>query len=527
MPIIITTMAVKVRVRNKYNIFNETLQKVVVVKKMPLELKGAINDKVAPVILPKVSVGKYVCFSLLVMTDYILLIVALLSAWFVRDFIIYNVLSLNVPANIHSRLIYIDIPLTYIGLSLYEGLYSKRLQLWQAAARISKISFYSLGIVILSLFFTKTTNEIPRIFIIISFFSIMFFLISGRFFLKKVLMYAGIWQKPVIIIGAGKTAELLAKSFEDEATLGYKILGLIEDHAEDRPLIHRYPHMGTFSTAEQTIEASNIEDVIIAAPGLKREALLDIIFRVQPYVRNLMIVPDLLGIPLTNMKAETFFSQKLVLLQMENNLASLKNKVYKRTFDLIMGVFIFLFIWPILLILAILIKLDSKGPIFHIANRLGKDGKPFSCYKFRTMCMNCDDMLDSYFEKNPAARADWEKYAKLKTADPRITKIGNALRKYSLDELPQIINVIKGDMSLVGPRPYLLREKEKMGYHYDTIIDTVPGITGLWQVSGRNDIEFEGRLQMDVWYVRNWSLWIDIMLLFKTIKVVLLRKGAY
>lgn len=493
---------------------------------MSLEVKGVITDKAAP-ILPKVSVGKFVCFSLLVITDYILLIVALLSAWYIRDFVIYNIFSLNISANIHSRLIYIDIPLTYIGLSLYEGLYSKRLQLWQAAARISKVAFYSLGIVILSLFFTKTTNEIPRVFIIISFFAATFFLLTGRFFVKKILMYAGVWQKPVIVIGAGKTAELLATSFEEEATLGYKIIGFIDDHAENSPLIHRYPHLGTFSTAEQMIEASNVEDVIIAAPGLKREALLDIIFRVQPYVRNLRIVPDLFGMPLNNMKVETFFSQKLVLLQMENNLASFKNKVYKRTFDFIMGLLIFILIWPILLILGILIKLDSKGPILHIANRLGKSGEPFSCYKFRTMCVNCDDILEGYFEKNPAAKADWDKYAKLKTADPRITKIGNALRKYSLDELPQIINVIKGDMSLVGPRPYLLREKEKMGYHFDTIINTVPGITGLWQVSGRNDVAFEGRLQMDVWYVRNWSLWIDIMLLFKTIKVVLLRQGAY
>ncbi len=494
---------------------------------MSLEVKGVISDKFVPTTFPKVRGGKFVCFCLLVLTDYMLLLSALLSAWYVRDFIMLNVFSLNIPANIHSRLIYIDIPLTYIGLSLYEGLYSKRLQLWQAAARISKVTFYSLGIVILSLFFTKTTNEIPRFFIIVSFFSATFFLITGRYFIKKILMYVGLWQKPVIIIGAGKTAELLAKSFEDEAVLGYKIVGLIEDHVNDKPLVQHYPHLGTFLGAEQTIESSGVEDVIIATPGLKREALLDIIFRVQPYVRNLMIVPDLFGMPLNNMKVETFFSQKLVLLQMENNLASLGNKFYKRTFDLIMGIVVFILIWPILLILGILIKKDSKGPIFHIANRLGKDGKPFSCYKFRTMCINCDDMLEAYFEKNPAARADWEKYAKLKTADPRITKIGNALRKYSLDELPQIINVIKGDMSLVGPRPYLLREREKMGYHFDTIIDTVPGITGLWQVSGRNDIDFEGRLQMDVWYVRNWSLWMDIMLLFKTIKVVLLRKGAY
>ncbi|CQR70543.1 UDP-glucose:undecaprenyl-phosphate glucose-1-phosphate transferase [Sporomusa ovata DSM 2662] len=494
---------------------------------MSLELRGVLTEKIVPAISSKVSIGKYISSTLLVLTDYILLLLALMSAWLLRDCVIENVFSLSIPANIPSRLIYIDIPLTYIGLALYDGFYSKRHQLWQAAARISKISFYSLGIVILGLFFTKTLGEIPRIFIIISFFTTPFFLITGRLFVKKILMYAGVWQKPVVVIGAGKTAELLARSFEDEAILGYKIVGFIEDHEENRPLIHQYPHLGTFLTAEQTIEASGVEDVIIATPGLRREALLDIIYRVQPYVRNLMIVPDLFGMPLNNMKVETFFNQKLVLLQMENNLASLKNKFYKRTFDLIMGLVVFILILPVMLLVSILIKLDSAGPVFHIAKRLGKDGRPFFCYKFRTMCLNCDDMLEEYFNKNPEAKVEWVKYAKLRTIDPRITKVGNILRKYSLDELPQIINVIKGDMSLVGPRPYLLREKEKMGYYFDTIIETVPGVTGLWQVSGRNDIDFEGRLQMDVWYVRNWSLWMDIVMLFKTVKVVLLRKGAY
>lgn len=149
------------------------------------------------------------------------------------------------------------------------------------------------------------------------------------------------------------------------------------------------------------------------------------------------------------------------------------------------------------------------------------------CYKFRSMYMNADRILLDFLGKHPEAEQEWKEFQKLRGDDPRVTKVGKFIRKYSLDELPQIFNVIKGDMSLVGPRPYLPREKRKIGNYLPIICMTTPGITGLWQVSGRNDIKFNGRLQLDSWYVRNWSLWQDIVLLFKTIGVVFGRKGAY
>ena len=138
-----------------------------------------------------------------------------------------------------------------------------------------------------------------------------------------------------------------------------------------------------------------------------------------------------------------------------------------------------------------------------------------------------DEILENFFQENPQHKEEWEQFAKLRTIDPRVTRVGKFLRSYSLDELPQIMNVLRGNMGLVGPRPYLPREKEKIGHYMHVICMTVPGVTGLWQVSGRNEISFEGRLKLDSWYVRNWSLWQDIVLLFKTIGVVLKRKGAY
>ena len=141
--------------------------------------------------------------------------------------------------------------------------------------------------------------------------------------------------------------------------------------------------------------------------------------------------------------------------------------------------------------------------------------------------MNNEQILKKHLEANPEAKRQWAKYAKLRDNDPRITHIGRLLRKFSLDELPQIFNVLKGEMSLAGPRPYLPREIEKLHNHADSILLARPGITGLWQVSGRNEIDFEGRLQLDSWYVRNWSLWLDITLLIRTVGVVFSRRGAY
>jgi undecaprenyl-phosphate galactose phosphotransferase len=195
--------------------------------------------------------------------------------------------------------------------------------------------------------------------------------------------------------------------------------------------------------------------------------------------------------------------------------------------DCFLGSIIFICVLPMLAIIVILIKLDSPGDVFYLSKRLGKDGKEFVCYKFRTMYDNAEDILQDYLKNNADAEEEWRVFAKIRNEDPRVTPMGKWMRKYSLDELPQIFNVLKGDMSLVGPRPYLPSEEQRMEYYKNTILMTLPGITGLWQVSGRNDISFDGRLNLDCWYVRNWSMWMDLVILLKTIKVVLAKKGAY
>ncbi|AJQ26011.1 undecaprenyl-phosphate galactose phosphotransferase WbaP [Pelosinus fermentans] len=472
-------------------------------------------------------IGRYMASVILMAVDYMAVVLAILTAWYLRAVLLPYHFPTLPPFHINNTYVYFVFPLTYFLFLAYEGMYKKRLPFWKSVEILFKICAYVSALAIVVMYFTGKAENISRAFIGLTWFFSFIYLISTRYVTKRILVGIGLWQKPVVIVGAGKTAEILAKSFEDEPNLGYKIIGLVEDNYVDRPLIHKYPHIGGFANVEQAVINSRVQDVIIATPGLAREEMLNLVYRIQPYVRNLTIVPDLFGVPLSNMEVETLYNEKTVMLKARNNLSLFRNRFIKRLFDVVTGIFIFSFISPVLVVLYLAVKYDSQGPALHVARRLGKNGEEFLCYKFRTMHVNADNMLEEYFQQNPEAKEEWDKFAKLKNDDPRVTKAGKWLRKYSLDELPQIVNVLIGNMSLVGPRPYLPREKARMGYLANTILETVPGITGLWQVSGRNEIEFEGRLQLDSWYVRNWSVWHDMVLLLKTVNVVLGRKGAY
>ncbi len=199
----------------------------------------------------------------------------------------------------------------------------------------------------------------------------------------------------------------------------------------------------------------------------------------------------------------------------------------KRIFDFMVAAILLILITPLLFVLMIIIKADSAGPAIFSQKRLGRYGREFNCYKLRSMYVDSQDVLDKQLEENSNQQEELRCYGKLKGCDPRVTDCGSWMRRWSLDELPQIINVLKGDMSLVGPRPYLCEERSQMGEYADCILSVLPGITGLWQVSGRNEIDFNSRLQIEKHYVLNRSLGMELRIIFKTIPVVLGQKGAY
>ncbi len=222
-------------------------------------------------------------------------------------------------------------------------------------------------------------------------------------------------------------------------------------------------------------------------------------------------------------------TNEILPLQMkntENSLIELKSyEVIKRTADVVISSVSLIFLAPLFLLIALFIKKESKDNIFYSQMRIGKDGKAFKLYKFRTMVPDADKKLDELLASDKNAKKEYEINKKLKN-DPRITKVGNFLRKTSLDELPQLINVLKGEMSLIGPRPYLLKEKEDMENYYRYIVQSKPGITGLWQVSGRSNTTFKERLKLDLEYNGKKSLKEDTIILFKTFSVIFKKEGA-
>lgn len=241
--------------------------------------------------------------------------------------------------------------------------------------------------------------------------------------------------------------------------------------------------------------------------------------------RSVSVIPTLRGLPLYSTDMSFMFSHEMMLLRMNNNLAKLSSRILKRTMDIVGSLAIIIIFSPVLLYLYFAVKKDGGNAIYGHP-RIGRNGKTFNCLKFRSLIVNSKEVLDELLRTDPQARAEWEKDFKLKN-DPRITKIGAFIRKTSLDELPQLFNVLKGEMSLVGPRPIVIDELERYEENVDYYLMAKPGMTGLWQVSGRNNVDYNTRVYFDSWYVKNWSLWNDIAILFKTVNVVLKRDGAY
>lgn len=474
----------------------------------------------------RLRLNYYLAPSLLLTADFFAICIAVWAALLLRESVM-QCLTLEIGAMVIPKAyLYLALPTFYVSSIACADLYQKRFLFYQWAQSFFKITTCICVAVIVIAYLLGIAELISRLFVTVFWLCSFFSLCGMRYCTKKLLLLLGIWQHPVIIVGAGKTAEILTNTFERDRGIGYEIVGFIEDDT-NKSLLRKYPHLGGFQEAESAILRTNVQNVILATPGLKRKELVELFYRIQPYVRNLTIVPDVFGIPIGNSRIETLFNEKTLLISTCNNLNHYSNRFLKRFFDVVIGTLLCVPIVPLLFILAFLIKADSPGPAMYVAERIGKNGNLFFCYKFRTMYVNADEILERFLNENPVYKEEWETYAKLRTSDPRVTKVGKWLRKYSFDELPQLINVLKGEMSLVGPRPYLPRERERIGRYLPVICMTVPGITGLWQVNGRNEVAFAGRLQMDAWYVRNWSLWQDIVLLLKTVKVVLGRNGAY
>lgn len=459
---------------------------------------------------------------LFLLLDYIGLVGAEQSAVLLRD------LCMGDSRGLHISWLnfWFVFPVLYLVFMHIGQLYSRQRPFYREIEHIFYGCCYGTVGLTFVLYVAQRAATTSRLFVGLLAILAFIYIVLLRYLVKRWLRGHHFLQQPVLIIGAGKTAELLAHAIEGDVGLGYHIVGLLEDRQVQPGILEKYPVLGAFAEAEQVIARTQVRNVFIAAPGLEEKKLASLIYRVQPLVENTCVIPNLVGVPTGGVEIERMFKEKMLVLRLRNNLARPLNRWGKTIFDYTLTILGTIAISPILLCIALWIYKDSPGPIIFKHIRIGKDGKPFPCYKFRTMCVDAKERLAELLESDPEARAEWERDFKLKN-DPRITRSGAFLRKTSLDELPQIFNVLKGEMSLVGPRPIIEEELARYGDYVADYLMVKPGITGMWQVSGRSDIDYTERVLLDSWYVRNWSVWVDIMLLYRTFAVVLEKKGAY
>ncbi len=414
----------------------------------------------------------------------------------------------------------------YLIISLIYNLYSRRFPLWDEIGRITGVFLFTSLLYIF--------NDFSRLSLDIFLFLLIGTLVLsiGRFALKDILWILGLRER-VIIVGGGLAGLRVLKSIDSERSLGYDVVGVLDD---DRAKLWKPVWkfrgrdvlvIGRTTDIWNILKETHVDEVILAIPSLGDKALTALASHLQKFVPKVSVVPDMFGLPVLA-ELRHSFGHQVLFLTVQNKLANPLNRFLKELMDKIISLLIFVMLFPLLIIISIAIKLDSPGPVIFSQERVGKNGKKFKCYKFRTMYVNNQEILQKYLEENQEFRDIYMRTGKIPGYDPRITRVGKFLRKFSLDELPQIINVLKGDMSLVGPRALVPEEVERCSEYYMEWAKYIkPGITGLAQVMGRANISHEDKNVISVWYMKNWSIWLDIVIILRTIAVVVRTEGAY
>lgn len=325
----------------------------------------------------------------------------------------------------------------------------------------------------------------------------------------------------VLIVGAGETGRTIMRNIVAQPELGYQVVGFVDDKPErgNRDL-GRFKGLGSTDQIPEIIKNHSVDMVIITLPWLYHRKILGIMSQCERLRVGVKIVPDLFQMSLSQVDIDDLGGIPLI----GTKTVSIKgwNLALKRAIDVVFSSLFLVLLSPLMLLIAMLIKLDSPGPAIFKQTRIGRGGRPFTVYKFRSMHVGAELEREAVASLNEASGPLF----KIRD-DPRRTLLGKFLRRSSLDELPQLFNVLKGEMSLVGPRPALPCEVEQYQEWHKKRLETWPGMTGLWQVSGRSNLSFEDMVLLDIYYVENWSLWLDLKIALRTIPAILLGIGAY
>lgn len=332
------------------------------------------------------------------------------------------------------------------------------------------------------------------------------------------------WGYPAVVIGDAAVGGRLVRTLLRRRDLGLKPAVLVsEDARSDDPELAGVPVIGPARFREIAGRLA-CPYAVVAMPDGRRQDTADLVETLGRHFQKIILVPDLMARSSLWVSAVDFGG--ILGLELKQKLLDPGRLAMKRAMDLLLTLLAAVVVLPASLAIAVAIVLESPGPVLYRQRRIGFDGREIRVFKFRTMVPDAERVLEECLARNEALCREWRESRKLKD-DPRITRTGRWLRKYSLDELPQLLNVLQGEMSLVGPRPIVADEVGRYGDLYTVYARVRPGLTGLWQISGRNDLTYEERVALDAYYIRNWSVWLDIYILTRTLPVVLRGEGAY
>lgn len=405
---------------------------------------------------------------------------------------------------------------------LYPGLWlTPREELRRAVTGVTLASLLAVA----ATFVTKTGVQFSRPIIVGGWLLSLAILPASRSAMRALLTAAGFAGPPAVILGAGRMAGMVLDGLRHQRPPALHPIALFDDDpAKQQTRLDDVPVAGPLARASAWAGENGVRTAVVAMPGVSRERLLPIVEALSRTFPQVIVVPDLFGLSTSDVELRDVHN--ILALELRKNLLYRRNILAKRILD----VTILLLTLPITLPTGVLIAagvwLDGGRPILFGQARLGKGGTPFKAWKFRTMARDADDLLQRALQDDPALRTEWEGSQKLRR-DPRLTRVGRVLRRFSLDEIPQLWNVLRGQMSLVGPRPIVEAETARYGDNLDLYRQVLPGLTGLWQVSGRSDTSYAERVWLDTNYVRNWSVWMDLTILARTLRVVLSGVGAY
>jgi Undecaprenyl-phosphate galactose phosphotransferase WbaP len=415
----------------------------------------------------------------------------------------------------------------WVGLRALLGLYPGygldsverlRRHVYSVCAAVAILAIPALGL--------QIGDLLSRLMLLLTFLGLLFVMPFAQYLARRELKRLKLWGKPVIVLGYANTGAQAVDLLEREWGLGYEPVSLFDKHFTPAgEAFTATAYADTLAEAMDVGRRRKIDTCIFATPYTRREQLADMVSIASDSFQHIMFIPNLRGV--TNSAVVARDLSGTLALEVKQNLLNPWAKRLKRALDLFGVMAGGCLISPLLLTIAVLIKLNSRGPVLFVQERPGLSGDMFRISKFRTMYPDAEERMEQLFAENPLLAQEFEKHGKLRD-DPRVTEVGRWLRKTSLDELPQLWNVLKGEMSLVGPRPYLVSQVPQMNGNSEIISRATPGMSGLWQVSGRSEMAFEQRVDLDMYYVRNWSVWLDLVILARTVRCALFRHdGAY